>query len=192
MTESGVCAYSACFSRSRNTGKERDTESGLDYFGAFKHQNLTINTRGPDRTFAIAHVHPGNGGNIWQASTPASNSPNNGKGDTGVADAYKLQYYIVSASGLGLYDPVLGGESSLLRPNLDWTQPCKKEYTMMARKTVFGPLIILRIALVGCVFTSCADPQATARKTYKVVKSSTYEKLLNQIFPQQEISCAQF
>ena len=34
MTTSTVCATTAHFSRSRYTGKERDAESGLDYFGA--------------------------------------------------------------------------------------------------------------------------------------------------------------
>jgi len=34
MTDSTVCATAMCFSQSRYTGKERDTESGNDYFGA--------------------------------------------------------------------------------------------------------------------------------------------------------------
>jgi len=34
MTRSAVCSTNAYFLRSRYTGKERDTESGLDYFGA--------------------------------------------------------------------------------------------------------------------------------------------------------------
>ena len=34
MTEPYVCASRLCFSRSRYTGKERDTESGNDYFDA--------------------------------------------------------------------------------------------------------------------------------------------------------------
>jgi RHS repeat-associated protein len=34
MTISAVCAKETHFSRSRSTGKERDAESGLDYFGA--------------------------------------------------------------------------------------------------------------------------------------------------------------
>jgi len=34
MTLSAVCASRACFSVSHSTGKERDSESGLDYFGA--------------------------------------------------------------------------------------------------------------------------------------------------------------
>lgn len=34
MTFSAVCATTVCFSRYRYTGKERDTESGNDYFGA--------------------------------------------------------------------------------------------------------------------------------------------------------------
>jgi RHS repeat-associated protein len=34
MTESAVCAAHACFPPSCSTGKERDTESGNDYFGA--------------------------------------------------------------------------------------------------------------------------------------------------------------
>jgi RHS repeat-associated protein len=34
MTESSACASGACFAPSSNTGKERDAESGNDYFGA--------------------------------------------------------------------------------------------------------------------------------------------------------------
>jgi RHS repeat-associated protein len=33
MTDSGRSATNVCFSRPRFTGKERDTESGNDYFG---------------------------------------------------------------------------------------------------------------------------------------------------------------
>jgi RHS repeat-associated protein len=34
MTHSAVCAFTVCFPRSRTTGKERDAESGNDYFEA--------------------------------------------------------------------------------------------------------------------------------------------------------------
>jgi RHS repeat-associated protein len=34
MTQSAVCTSQVCCSRSRYTGKERDTKSGNDYFGA--------------------------------------------------------------------------------------------------------------------------------------------------------------
>jgi len=34
MTKSAACATNMCFPRSRTTGKERDSESGNDYFGA--------------------------------------------------------------------------------------------------------------------------------------------------------------
>ena len=34
MTESTVCVFDMCFAPSGSTGKERDTESGNDYFGA--------------------------------------------------------------------------------------------------------------------------------------------------------------
>lgn len=34
MTNSAICAIDVCFSQSMITGKERDSESGLDYFGA--------------------------------------------------------------------------------------------------------------------------------------------------------------
>jgi len=33
MMSSAICAANSCFSRYRYTGKERDTESGNDYFG---------------------------------------------------------------------------------------------------------------------------------------------------------------
>ncbi len=34
MMQIAVCAFEVCFSPSRNTDKERDVESGNDYFGA--------------------------------------------------------------------------------------------------------------------------------------------------------------
>ena len=48
MTISAVCATTECFSRSRFTGKERDTESGNDYFGARYYASTTGRWLSPD------------------------------------------------------------------------------------------------------------------------------------------------
>ena len=81
-------------------------------------QTLTII---PGTTFALFHVHPNTSG--WQPSTPGNNYEGNRFGDTGYADKYNFQTYVVSRKGLGMYDPATR-TSSLLRPNLDWTKPC--------------------------------------------------------------------
>lgn len=49
MTASPACANEACFSRSRSTGKERDTESGNDYFGARYYGSSMGRWLSPDR-----------------------------------------------------------------------------------------------------------------------------------------------
>ena len=67
------------------------------------------------------HVHPNTGS--WQPSTPGNNAEGNKYGDTGYADLYNYQIYVMSRAGLGMYDPATK-QSSLLRPNLDWTKPC--------------------------------------------------------------------
>jgi len=66
-------------------------------------------------------VHPNTGS--WQPSTPGNNAEGNKYGDTGYADLYNYQIYVMSRAGLGMYDPATK-QSSLLRPNLDWTKPC--------------------------------------------------------------------
>jgi RHS repeat-associated protein len=48
MTSSAVCTYTVCFSQYRYTGKERDTESGLDYFGARYYASSTGRFMSPD------------------------------------------------------------------------------------------------------------------------------------------------
>jgi hypothetical protein len=82
-------------------------------------QNLTII---PGTTFALFHVHPNTSG--WQPSTPENNSEGNAYGDTGMADKYNLQMYVVSRNGLGFYDPATKLPGIQLRPGLDWTKPC--------------------------------------------------------------------
>jgi RHS repeat-associated protein len=63
------------------------------YTNQQKKQSVTINTSGPNKTFAIFHVHPnGSGGN---PSTPDNNSEGNKLGDTGIADKYNLQIYVM-------------------------------------------------------------------------------------------------
>ena len=82
-------------------------------------QKLTIK---PGTTFALFHVHPNS--SDWQPSTPGNNAEGNPYGDTGVADKYNLQMYVVSSKGLGFYDPATKKPSVQLRPGLDWTKPC--------------------------------------------------------------------
>jgi len=48
MTVSAACATSVCFSRSHFTGKERDTESGNDYFGARYYSSTMGRFMSPD------------------------------------------------------------------------------------------------------------------------------------------------
>ena len=96
------------------------------------HQKITINKDGPgvlDPTFALFHVHPGtNTGSMWP-STPGNNKLDNKLGDTGIADKYNIQFYVMSRNGLTLYDPRTKNEPNkgmtLVRENLDWTKPCK-------------------------------------------------------------------
>ena len=54
----------------------------------------------PGKTKAIVHTHP-------NSSSPKPSTPKtseNGKGDTGIADAFKLDIYVVSSRGLWVYD----------------------------------------------------------------------------------------
>ena len=44
MTQSVVCVSDVCFAQSCYTGKERDTESGNDYFGA-RYYSLSMGAR---------------------------------------------------------------------------------------------------------------------------------------------------
>jgi hypothetical protein len=48
MTLSTACACEACFPRSRYTGKERDAESGNDYFGARYYSSAIGHFLSPD------------------------------------------------------------------------------------------------------------------------------------------------
>ena len=52
MTQSTACTSDACFARSRFTGKERDTESGNDYFGARYYASSMGRWMSPDLPFA--------------------------------------------------------------------------------------------------------------------------------------------
>jgi len=48
MMRAAVCASTACFSRSHFTGKERDTESGNDYFEARYYSSAMGRFMSPD------------------------------------------------------------------------------------------------------------------------------------------------
>ena len=59
MTFSGVCATTVCFSVSRSTGKERDSESGNDYFGARYYASSMGRFMSPDPS-GLAYADPTN------------------------------------------------------------------------------------------------------------------------------------
>jgi RHS repeat-associated protein len=91
------------------------------YTNEVNKQSLTIN---PGKTFAVFHVHPNS--SDWHPSTPTNNAEGNPFGDTGVADKYNLQMYVVSSKGLGFYDPATRKPAVQLRPGLDWARPCQQ------------------------------------------------------------------
>lgn len=59
MMHSAACATSVCFSRYRYTAKKRDTESGLDYFGARYYASSMGRFMSPDPS-GIAYSNPTN------------------------------------------------------------------------------------------------------------------------------------
>jgi RHS repeat-associated protein len=103
-----------------------DTKSG----NTQGYDSMIINLPGnpSGATFALFHVHPNNGGQY--PSTPGNNKLGNKEGDTGVADRLHIQYYVMSKSGLAMYDPMMKNDPktkgmTMLRQNLDWTKACK-------------------------------------------------------------------
>jgi RHS repeat-associated protein len=91
------------------------------YTNERKKQQLAIH---PGITFAVFHVHPNNGGP--KPSTPGNNAEGNPLGDTGVADKYKFDVYVVSRSGLWTFSWEQKKDVQL-RENLDWTKPCSEK-----------------------------------------------------------------
>ena len=79
-------------------------------------QTFQIVTGGASPMFAIFHVHPNT--STWQPSTPGNNYEGNTLGDTGLADRFQLQMYVVSQQGLGFYDPKTKATTQL-RKGLD-------------------------------------------------------------------------
>jgi RHS repeat-associated protein len=59
MTNSAICASAVCLSPSRSTGKERDTESGNDYFGARYYASSMGRFMSPDPS-ALDYADPTN------------------------------------------------------------------------------------------------------------------------------------
>ena len=78
----------------------------------------------PGQTFAIFHVHPNSSGQY--PSTPSNNYANNGHGDTGMADRWKIDIYVVHRNGLSVYRWKTK-ETMLLRHGMDWetTKGCE-------------------------------------------------------------------
>ncbi len=71
-TRSGVYASVVCFSASRYTGKERDAESGLDYFGARYYGSALGRFTSPDPLMASAHASDPQS---WNRYAYAMNNP---------------------------------------------------------------------------------------------------------------------
>lgn len=74
-------------------------------------------------TVALFHVHPNSCACEWP-STPDDNYEHNGEGDTGLADKYKIDMYVVSDIALTRYRPGVGNEK--LRVGADWMKPGKE------------------------------------------------------------------
>ena len=74
------------------------------------------------RTFAIIHSHPNNSTEF--PSTPENNSEGNSLGDTGNADKYRLDFYVVHRYGLTYYSGVSRLPATKLRNNLEWAKSC--------------------------------------------------------------------
>jgi RHS repeat-associated protein len=72
MMASSACASTVCFSPSRSTGKERDNESGNDYFGARYYASSMGRFMSPDPKMASAH--PANP-QTWNRYTYTLNNP---------------------------------------------------------------------------------------------------------------------
>jgi len=79
-------------------------------------QTLKIIIDGPNKTYAIVHVHSNR--ISGEPSTPDNNSLRNGKGDTGLADQYGINVYVLHRTGLRVYDPVTK-KTTLLSRNVD-------------------------------------------------------------------------
>jgi hypothetical protein len=93
----------------------------IPYSNEFKELSVKINVSGPNKTFAIFHVHPNSSG--MNPSTPENNYKGNNFGDTGIADKYNLTFYVMHKNGLTVYDPATK-KSTTLRDNLEWVTPC--------------------------------------------------------------------
>lgn len=78
----------------------------------------------PGVTFALFHVHPNAAGP--KPSTPGNNYENNRYGDTGYADMFKYDVYVVSKGGLWIYSWERKMDIQY-RQNLDWTKPCSEK-----------------------------------------------------------------
>lgn len=77
-------------------------------------------------TVALFHVHPNDCDSevcIWP-STPDDNYEHNGMGDTGLADKYKIDIYVLTNRALTRYRPGVGNEK--LRDGLDWSKQCEE------------------------------------------------------------------
>src|SRR6185437_13165856 len=72
MTQSVVCVSDVCFAQSCYTGKERDTESGLDYFGARYYGSNMGRFMSPDHP--LIDQHPENP-QSWNLYAYARNNP---------------------------------------------------------------------------------------------------------------------
>jgi hypothetical protein len=91
------------------------------YTNERKKQQIAIH---PGITFALFHVHPNGSGT--KPSTPGNNAEGNKYGDTGNADRFKYDVYVVSSGGLWMYS-WQQKQDIQFRENLDWTRPCSEK-----------------------------------------------------------------
>jgi len=118
MTLSTVCSTTQRFSRSRSTGKERDAESGNDYFGARYYGSTMGRWMSPDPA-GLAAVNPSYP-QTWNLYAYAANNPLIYTDPSGLACVY------FNDSGTGLDDKP--GADGTVNPidNNSTTGECKK------------------------------------------------------------------
>jgi RHS repeat-associated protein len=126
MTYCGACSFSVALRNGyKFTGKERDTESGNDYFGARYYASNMGRWMSPDKPFA--DQHPANP-QTWNIYTYARNNPLRYVDDDGevVVETRSTQYYSVSGSNASealanANTHFAGGYSGMTTPALSWS-----------------------------------------------------------------------
>src|ERR1039457_3406779 len=97
MMRFSVCASAVCFFSSRSTGKERDTESGNDYFGARYYASIMGRWLSPDMPFADQDTE---NPRSWNLYSYVRNNPLNHIDDSGMLTI------IIGGTGYNPHDSV--------------------------------------------------------------------------------------